>query len=74
MHVIDTNDKEKSCFIDDEFEVCKDQIELFEILGEGAFGMVKKGRYNGEIVAVKTLKGAYFKTINGTYAYKNSIS
>ncbi|XP_063698328.1 tyrosine-protein kinase receptor torso [Culicoides brevitarsis] len=44
--------------IEDEQEISFHQIEILEKLGEGAFGMVKKGRLrsNGKIVAIKTLK------------------
>lgn len=51
----------KSALWDPRFEVPRDNIMLCEILGEGAFGVVRKavltrgGRK--EVVAVKALKG-----------------
>ena len=36
----------------------RDEIELLEVVGEGAFGKVYRGKYNLAAVAVKTLKGS----------------
>lgn len=44
---------------DDNMEVNRSQIELFETLGEGAFGIVRKGKLMPQSmdVAVKMVKG-----------------
>lgn len=48
--------------IEDDMEISMDQIELLDILGEGAFGLVRKGILIRPLetyqqVAVKMLKG-----------------
>lgn len=49
--------------IDEKWEIRPDQLLLESVLGEGAFGLVKKGKLNdtkgndGTEVAVKMLKG-----------------
>lgn len=43
----------------DEMEIEPTNVELYEILGEGAFGIVRKGflKTTNEAIAVKMLKG-----------------
>lgn len=46
----------------DDMEICLENLQLLEVIGEGAFGKVHKGEYrqeNGKLstVAVKMLKG-----------------
>lgn len=48
-----------SVFHKDDMEVNRSQIQLYETLGEGAFGVVRKGKLDGKDVAVKMLKGNY---------------
>lgn len=43
-------------------EICLENLQLLEVIGEGAFGKVHKGEYRQDneklsIVAVKMLKG-----------------
>merc|ERR1719285_1395998 len=40
------------------YSIRRDEIELLEKVGEGAFGKVYRGKYNLAAVAVKTLKGS----------------
>lgn len=46
----------------DEMEIEPANVELYEILGEGAFGIVRKGvlKPANTPIAVKMLKGKYF--------------
>ena len=39
----------------DEFKIPRKEIEILDLIGNGAFGNVSKARYNSEIVAVKQL-------------------
>lgn len=41
---------------DDAMEIEFERVQLLEVLGEGAFGLVRKGTLNGTDVAVKMLK------------------
>lgn len=45
----------------DNMEVSKDNLIINEIIGEGAFGYVRKGKLlpSGQVVAIKMLKGYY---------------
>lgn len=57
--------EDNSALFNDEMEIDRNQLTLHEVLGEGAFGLVKRGTYrdnklNGSAVhevAVKMLKG-----------------
>lgn len=49
-------------------EICLENLQLLEVIGEGAFGKVHKGEYrqdNGKlsIVAVKMLKGKWHQIL-----------
>lgn len=49
-------------FLNDAMEIDRADVTLLEVLGEGAFGLVRRGLYNdGKVgvreVAVKMLKG-----------------
>ena len=46
--------------IEENWQIDSQKLRVFddEILGEGEFGIVKKGHYGGRNVAVKQLKGA----------------
>lgn len=56
-------DIEEKFLINDPMEINKNDVTLFEILGEGAFGLVRRGVYKDAKqiktyeVAVKMLKG-----------------
>lgn len=55
-------DLEEKIFFNDAMEIDRNDITLHEILGEGAFGLVRRGIYNDgksgvREVAVKMLKG-----------------
>ena len=45
--------------IEENWQIDSQKLRVFddEVLGEGEFGIVKKGHYGGKSVAVKQLKG-----------------
>ncbi|XP_052793360.1 tyrosine-protein kinase Tec-like isoform X2 [Mya arenaria] len=38
------------------WEINRNELELFEVLGSGCFGTVQKGKWNGRVVAAKMMK------------------
>lgn len=42
-----------------EWEISPDELTLAAVLGEGEFGMVYKGKWNGTPVAIKVCSGSF---------------
>lgn len=52
----------KKSFLSDGMEIDEDDIKLLDVIGEGAFGFVRRAILlpTGKEVAVKTLKGNFY--------------